>query len=209
MARVTVEDCLENVDNRFELVLVASKRARQIAMGKEALVEVENDKPTVIALREIADDLVNAAILNEEPEVAEEEEEVTLETEADAEVKAEVGATAGAEADGEVPRSHDLPDERRLRSVDGGPDGGGGRGVAGPCREGDDVVVVDSDDGEEVVGKEFVFAIRSGPVCGEVTAGLVGEALPVGGRGFGPEVVPAVATGEVALEVGVGGDGVA
>lgn len=100
MARVTVEDCLENVDNRFELVLVASKRARQIAMGKEALVEVENDKPTVIALREIADDLVNAAILNEEPEVAEEEEEVTLETEADAEVKAEVGATAGAEADG-------------------------------------------------------------------------------------------------------------
>ena len=58
MARVTVEDCLENVDNRFELVLVASKRARQIAMGASPMLEEENDKPTVIALREIADDLV-------------------------------------------------------------------------------------------------------------------------------------------------------
>jgi DNA-directed RNA polymerase subunit omega len=59
MARVTVEDCLDNVDNRFELVLTATKRARQIANGAEPLVEEENDKPTVIALREIADGLVN------------------------------------------------------------------------------------------------------------------------------------------------------
>ena len=66
MARVTVEDCLENVDNRFELVMVSSKRARQIATGdKEPLVAIENDKPTVLALREIADGLVNASILNE------------------------------------------------------------------------------------------------------------------------------------------------
>ena len=56
MARVTVEDCLENVDNRFELVMVASKRARQIATeGKDALVPLENDKPSVLALREIAE----------------------------------------------------------------------------------------------------------------------------------------------------------
>ncbi len=55
MARVTVEDCLNNVLNRFELVLLASKRARQIANGKEPLVDKENDKPTVIALREIAE----------------------------------------------------------------------------------------------------------------------------------------------------------
>jgi len=56
MARVTVEDCLEHVENRFELVLVASKRARKIATGgKDALVPWENDKPTVVALREIAD----------------------------------------------------------------------------------------------------------------------------------------------------------
>jgi DNA-directed RNA polymerase subunit omega len=55
MARVTVSDCLEKVDNRFELVLLASRRARQIMDGAEAIVELENDKPTVIALREIAE----------------------------------------------------------------------------------------------------------------------------------------------------------
>ena len=59
MARLTVEDCLENVDNRFDLVLLASRRARQIAMGSEPLLPEENDKPTVIALREIAEGLVN------------------------------------------------------------------------------------------------------------------------------------------------------
>lgn len=61
MARVTVEDCLSKVDNRFELVLVASKRARQLANGKEPLVPWENDKPTVVALREIAEDKVTKA----------------------------------------------------------------------------------------------------------------------------------------------------
>lgn len=66
MARVTVEDCLEHVENRFELVMVSSKRARQIATeGKEPLVPIENDKPTVLALREIAEGLVTAAILSE------------------------------------------------------------------------------------------------------------------------------------------------
>jgi DNA-directed RNA polymerase subunit omega len=66
MARVTVEDCLENVANRFELVMVSSKRARQLATGgKEPLVPVENDKPTVIALREIAEGHINASILEE------------------------------------------------------------------------------------------------------------------------------------------------
>ncbi len=63
MARTTVEDCLENVDNRFQLVLIASKRARQIAMGAEPLVDIDNDKPTVIALREIAEGLIDASIL--------------------------------------------------------------------------------------------------------------------------------------------------
>jgi len=60
MARITVEDCLENIDNRFELVLTATKRARQIGHGAEALVPEENDKPTVIALREIAAGLIDA-----------------------------------------------------------------------------------------------------------------------------------------------------
>ena len=66
MARVTVEDCLENVENRFELVMVSSKRARQLATGgKDPLVAIENDKPTVLALREIAEGHINASILNE------------------------------------------------------------------------------------------------------------------------------------------------
>ena len=59
MARITVEDCLAHVDNRFELVLTATKRARQIANGAEALVPEENDKPTVIALREIAEGYID------------------------------------------------------------------------------------------------------------------------------------------------------
>ncbi len=63
MARVTVEDCLDNVDNRFQLVLVATKRARQLANGTEPMLEWENDKPTVLALREIADGLVDRTIL--------------------------------------------------------------------------------------------------------------------------------------------------
>ena len=67
MARVTVEDCLEHVENRFELVMVSSKRARQLATeGKEPYVEWENDKPTVVALREIAQGFINADILKEQ-----------------------------------------------------------------------------------------------------------------------------------------------
>lgn len=82
MARVTVEDCLENVENRFELVMVSSKRARQIATGgKDALVPLENDKPTVLALREIAEGLVDASILDERPKP--EEHELVIDTETD------------------------------------------------------------------------------------------------------------------------------
>ena len=66
MARVTVEDCLENVENRFELVMVATKRARQLAnQGKDPLVDWENDKPTVVALREIAAGLVTPATIRQ------------------------------------------------------------------------------------------------------------------------------------------------
>ncbi|MET4692419.1 DNA-directed RNA polymerase subunit omega [Endozoicomonas lisbonensis] len=66
MARVTVEDCLDNVDNRFELVMVASKRARQLSIGgKEPKLDWENDKPTVMALREIAEGLVTATTVEE------------------------------------------------------------------------------------------------------------------------------------------------
>ncbi len=85
MARVTVEDCLENVDNRFELVLVASKRARQLANGKPPMLEWDNDKVTVMALREIAEGHVTASILTE-VEVDEEVEEEFLMTDDTAEL---------------------------------------------------------------------------------------------------------------------------
>ena len=76
MARVTVEDCLDHVDNRFELVLLASRRARQISQGKEPMVPLENDKPTVVALREIAEGKISNEIMDEaerEPEAEVEE----------------------------------------------------------------------------------------------------------------------------------------
>ena len=67
MARITVEDCLDKVENRFELVMLASKRARQIAtMGKDPLVPEEDDKPAVIALREIEEGLVDHSILRKD-----------------------------------------------------------------------------------------------------------------------------------------------
>jgi len=65
MARITVEDCLDNIGNIFEMVLVAAKRARRVAHGADPMVELENDKPTVIALREIAEGHVTPAILDE------------------------------------------------------------------------------------------------------------------------------------------------
>ncbi|TRX74557.1 DNA-directed RNA polymerase subunit omega [Pseudomonas mangiferae] len=73
MARVTVEDCLDNVDNRFELVMLATKRSRQLATGgKEPKVAWENDKPTVVALREIASGLVDYDVIAQE-EIVEDE----------------------------------------------------------------------------------------------------------------------------------------
>ena len=69
MARITVEDCLDHVDNRFELVMVGTKRARQLATGgKDPMVPEENDKPTVIALREIEEGFIGPSILTEKEE---------------------------------------------------------------------------------------------------------------------------------------------
>ncbi|MBH32326.1 MAG: DNA-directed RNA polymerase subunit omega [Gammaproteobacteria bacterium] len=74
MARITVEDCLEMVENRFHLVRVASKRARQLMNGKESTVDWDNDKATVVALREIAEGNITEEILNEQPIINEGEE---------------------------------------------------------------------------------------------------------------------------------------
>ena len=81
MARVTVEDCLQNVDNLFQLVLLASQRARRLANGAEATVPVENDKPTVLALREIAAGTVTPEML-QEPEPRQEPAMPEVEAEA-------------------------------------------------------------------------------------------------------------------------------
>ena len=85
MARITVEDCLKRVDNRFELVLMATRRARQITNGADPMVEWENDKPTVVALREIAEGEINARTLEE----LERREQEILEQEAIAEAARE------------------------------------------------------------------------------------------------------------------------
>jgi DNA-directed RNA polymerase subunit omega len=86
MARITVEDCLDRVDNRFDLVLLACKRARQLTRGVEPLLPWENDKPTVVALREIADGIVTNETV-QEPE----EKEVSIDEELAAALRAEMG----------------------------------------------------------------------------------------------------------------------
>ena len=111
MARITVEDCLDNVENRFDLVMLATKRARQLATGgKEPLVKEESDKATVISLREIAEGLVTEETLaarNMEEDIA----EVFEESEEDSEVLAatttvEDDSSAEAEA-----KNDETPDE--------------------------------------------------------------------------------------------------
>lgn len=78
MARVTVEDCLDHVDNRFELVMLATRRARGLrTYGNDPLVPEENDKATVIALREIAEGLISHEMLDTH-EVSQEDDEVEV-----------------------------------------------------------------------------------------------------------------------------------
>ncbi len=79
MARITVEDCLDKVDNRFQLVLAAARRARQLSMGFEPMVPWENDKPTVVALREIAEGRISPETILRESRPAQQ----PLEVEAD------------------------------------------------------------------------------------------------------------------------------
>ncbi|WP_029408562.1 DNA-directed RNA polymerase subunit omega [Thiomicrorhabdus sp. Milos-T2] len=68
MARVTVEDCLTQVENRFELVILSAKRARQLANGAEATLEWEKDKPTVMALRELAENTIDGEVVMADPD---------------------------------------------------------------------------------------------------------------------------------------------
>jgi len=109
MARITVEDCLKKVDNRFELVLVSSKRARQLMTGnKDAQVEWENDKATVVALREIEEGLVDASILDEENHDDYFEETTQAAFDQEAELSALMGEVV-AEANAEPTTSVEVP----------------------------------------------------------------------------------------------------
>ena len=122
MARVTVEDCLENVDNRFELVRLASRRARQIAQGKDPLVDPENDKPTVIALREIAAGLIDEQILDE-AEAAEKARFTPVESE------------EGAEESGEMKESDTLDMAAAIKAALSGDSGSSDSDIAGNSAE--------------------------------------------------------------------------
>ncbi|TPJ05940.1 DNA-directed RNA polymerase subunit omega [Mesorhizobium sp. B2-7-3] len=101
MARVTVEDCIDKVDNRFELVLLAGHRARQISQGAQITVPRDNDKNPVIALREIADETLSPDDLKEDLIHSLQKHVEVDEPEADGEVIADQtgGAVAAAEAD--------------------------------------------------------------------------------------------------------------
>ena len=101
MARVTVEDCIDKVDNRFELVLLASHRARQISQGAQITVPRDNDKNPVIALREIADETLSPDDLKEDLIHSLQKHVEVDEPEADGEVIADQtgGAVAAAETD--------------------------------------------------------------------------------------------------------------
>jgi DNA-directed RNA polymerase subunit omega len=106
MARITVEDCLEKVDNRFHLVRVASKRARQLMNGKEPSLEWDNDKATVVALREIAAGNITEEMLEEKPVIN--EEDGIFEQ---AEIDAEIGALLSEDAESSNEESLDVKSE--------------------------------------------------------------------------------------------------
>jgi DNA-directed RNA polymerase subunit omega len=107
MARITVEDCLEKVNNRFHLVRVASKRARQIMNGKEPTLEWDNDKATVLALREIAAGNITEEMLDEKP-VINEEDGLFEQTEIDAEIGALLNANISETQDEIEAKSEDV-----------------------------------------------------------------------------------------------------
>lgn len=107
MARITVEDCLDNVDSRFQLVLVAAKRARQLSNGAPTELAWENDKATVLALREIADGLIGPSIL----EPAKPEEIFEVGDDMESEARAMLEAERNAEVRVETKTVIDTPEE--------------------------------------------------------------------------------------------------
>ena len=122
MARITVEDCLENVENRFELVMIASRRARQLQTGgKDPLVPEDNDKPTVVALREIAAGFINKSILAEAHQEPTEELSDFVEAEALRKARQEITIEEAMDAeliDEEVEEVTEEPQEAEEADLD-------------------------------------------------------------------------------------------
>ena len=114
MARVTVEDCIDKVDNRFELVLLASHRARQISQGASITIDRDNDKNPVVALREIADETVFPAELLETVIVALQRVDERTEAEDEAEI---VGLLA-------EPQHMNMAEQELIRALQSDRDGG-------------------------------------------------------------------------------------
>jgi DNA-directed RNA polymerase subunit omega len=115
MARITVEDCLEKVDNRFHLVRVASKRARQLMNGKEPSLEWDNDKATVVALREIAAGNITEEMLEEKP-IVNDDEGIFDQAEIDAEISALLSDGAESENQEEVQAESENQEEVQAES---------------------------------------------------------------------------------------------
>jgi len=110
MARVTVEDCVDKVPNRFELVLMAAHRAREIASGAPATVERDNDKNPVVALREIAEETQNAEELRERM-IASQQTQIEVDEPEDD----QMSLLMGVEQD--KPASDDMDEEKLLRAL--------------------------------------------------------------------------------------------
>ncbi len=110
MARVTVEDCVDKVPNRFELVMLAAHRAREIAAGSGVTVDRDNDKNPVVALREIADETQPAEALRERMI-----ESLQTQIEVDMPEDDDMAALMNAEID--RPQSDDMSEERMLRAL--------------------------------------------------------------------------------------------
>jgi len=110
MARVTVEDCVDKVPNRFDLVMLASHRAREIASGAPVTIDRDNDKNPVVALREIADETQSAADLRERMI-----EDHQTQIEVDEPEEDSMALLMGAEAD--KPAEDDLSEEKLLRAL--------------------------------------------------------------------------------------------
>lgn len=110
MARVTVEDCVDKVPNRFELVLLAAHRAREIATGSPVTVDRDNDKNSVVSLREIADETQTADDLRDRMIASNQ-----LEIEVDEPEEDQMALLMGAEAD--TPAADDMSEERMLRML--------------------------------------------------------------------------------------------